>query len=244
MKQTFMSIPSHPETAKGQPFRPIRKRLNTALRLFLFDVPYIVLLMLYAATVLVCKCNEDYFAPQLNELLRWRGKATRKMNEITYYGRVCTEADLTAATPEEITITPDMTTDDAVNMMLRHGVSIFPDLLTEETARELRETILEYNQIEDNFYVISKNYRWSYGIRVEQSPIVRQAIHEITTNPTLKSGLEGIMGAAPAIYKFHAITSVCGAAAQGFHWDVVPQKSSAMYARSFAPIYSLFVPVS
>ena len=158
-------------------------------------------------------------------------------------GRVCTEQDTTATDPEELLISDSMSTDEAVDSMLHHGISIFPNLLQENTSQALRDTIIEFNTIEENFFVLGKKARYSYGIRVEQHPAVRQAIHEIVTHPVLQPALRQVLGDEPSIYKFHAITSTAGAPEQNFHWDVIPQKSAAMYARSFMPIYSLFLPL-
>jgi hypothetical protein len=107
----------------------------------------------------------------------------------------------------------------------------------------LRETIIQYNTVEENFGVISNKHRYSYGIRMEQDPIVRTAVKEIATNPLLQNLLPKLIDHDPALYKFHAITSSYGAADQHYHWDVKASASAVAYSRSFAPLYSLFIPL-
>jgi hypothetical protein len=43
--------------------------------------------------------------------------------------------------------------------------------------------------------------------------------------------------------QLHAITSAYGASNQRWHWDVMAESSSQQYSRSFAPLYSLFIPL-
>ena len=221
-----------------------KRRALSVIRVLILDFPLVILLLLYATTELLLHCNEQYWEPLVNELLPWRNnRMHRKNSEMTYYGRVCNENDQTANSPEEIMISRDMTSDDAVESMLKHGISIFPNLLKPETAADLRETIIEHNHIENNFHVLQPEQRYSYGIRVEQHSSVRQAIHEISTHPVLQPVMKKMIGEHQAVYKFHAITSDYGADDQDFHWDVVPQSSAALFARSFVPIYSLFIPL-
>ena len=214
--------------------------IGTALRCLLLDLPYLTLLLAALAFGLLKHYQEAFYDPLLESLV-WTEE--RAEQEMTYYGRVCSAQEATAHTPEELLLSPDMTPDQVVDSMLTHGVSIFPNLIKPETARVLRETIVEHNLIEENFGVISNNQRWSYGIRMEQHPVVRQALREVASNPLLRSALKPLLGENPAIYKLHAITSGYGAGDQFFHWDVKAESSSQQFSRSFAPIYSLFIPL-
>jgi hypothetical protein len=153
---------------------------GTLFRMILLDIPYLTILVAAIGLSLFKNYQETYYDPLL-DTLTWTDE--RAEQEMTYYGRMCSAKDSSAQSPEQLLLSPDMTPDQVVDSMLTHGVSIFPKLMKPETAQALRETILEYNHIEDNFGVISNRHRWSYGIRMEQHPIVRQALREVASNP-------------------------------------------------------------
>lgn len=190
--------------------RSTQTRLVTVLtiaRWFLLDTPYFLVLLVFAASQIAIYYHDTYVLPQF-ELLRW-GK-DRAQHEVTYYKRLCTAADQSTFEPEDLILTDDMSADEMVDSMLTHGISVLPNLLQMDTAVQLRESIVKYNTIEENFGVISNENRYSYGIRMEQDPIVRQAVKEISTNPNLSKLLPKLIGDDPALYKFHAITSAAG----------------------------------
>jgi hypothetical protein len=215
--------------------------LLTMLRWILLDSPYFILVLSYVMSRIALHYHDDYIVPQL-PLLEWN--KTRATREVTYYKRLCTTADQTTYQPRDLIIDADTMTDtEMVNSMLQHGISVLPNLMSLETARLLRETIIKYNTMEENFGVLSNKHRYSYGIRMEQDPIVRTAVREISTHPSLQKLLPPLIGDDPALYKFHAITSAYGAADQHYHWDVMASSSAVGYSRSFAPLYSLFIPL-
>lgn len=206
----------------------------------MLDLPLFGLFALYLSTVLLLKVHELYLAPQI-ELMRWTPE--RADAEATYYHRHCTPADMTATDTSQLLIQPDMDVDDRVDHMLTHGVSVYPNLLSPETAAEVKAFIVKQNLLEENFWVIENENRYSFGIRVNQHPSVSKALREILHNPVLIPALEQIVGKNPAIIEFTAITSTPGATTQRYHQDVVPEGSAAKYARSFSPSYSLFIPL-
>ena len=217
--------------------------LLPALRILLLDAPFTFLLVLYAITLLLHQCNDLYVRPQIFELLQWNRRPDRQRDEVTYYSRMCTEADQTAFEPEEILATPGVhSTDDVVDLMLKHGVTVFPDILSPETALELRDFVLEHNGKGDDFYVLKGENRHSLGLKMEE-PVVRKAMQEISTHPVLQPALKQIVGENAAVYKLHSITSKFGSEAQSVHTDVITGSSALMYARSFGHIYSLFIPL-
>jgi hypothetical protein len=76
---------------------------------------------------------DDYFYPLL-KLMNVEGQE-RDFLELTYYNRYYSNEDFMAKTVPELLITEDFTTKDAANHMLTQGVSVYPNLLTNETAR-------------------------------------------------------------------------------------------------------------
>jgi hypothetical protein len=171
------------------------------LSLVAMQLPYYAVLVFYTTTKLIHHVATTYWAIQLNELFTFDNN--RRLNENTYYGRLCTMEDSTASSPEELIVDNP---SDAVHGMLKHGVALFPNLIEPDTARELRETIIDYNDKVENFGVIANKNRNSYGILLDQHPSVRKATRQILSNPLLKEALPKIIGHDPAIYKFHAIT--------------------------------------
>jgi hypothetical protein len=224
-------------TVKRRPW--ISFLLLSIFRLMVLHIPFYSLLAAYTTTRLIQHVSTNYWSVQVNELFVWNEE--RRLNENTYFGRICTTDDATAKSPVELLA--NTTAADAVHGMLQHGVQLFPNLIRPDTAAALRETIIDYNDKVDNFDVIENENRNSYGILVDQHPSVRQAIHEILSNPLLQEAIPKIMGDDPAIYKFHAITSSVGAEDQHWHYDVVTWKAAGQYVRSFVPIYSLFIPL-
>lgn len=227
-----------PESSSASLFSQILGRI---LQFLLLDVPLLVLFVLLMTTVVLHRLHDDYFYPLL-KLMDWEG-LDRDYLETTYYHRYCTGEDFTAKTVQELVITDNYTTKDAATHMLTHGVSVYPNLLTNETATTLREWIVQENGIQQGWDVIENTNRWSWGIDMTMHPSLQTFWEELSTNDKLLSGLEAIVGPNPAIIEFTAITSAYGAADQHLHADVVPPGSAAKYARSFIPSYSLFVPL-
>jgi hypothetical protein len=213
---------------------------GTLFRTLLLDLPLLLVFALYLSTVLLSQIHELYLAPQM-ELMRWTPE--RAEAETTYYHRVCTKEDMTATDASELFMQPEMTVDDRVHHMMTHGVSVYPNLLSPETAATVRDYIIQQNLVEEAFDVIENEHRYSFGIRVDQHPSIGLALREILRNPFLTEALEEIVGKNPGIIEFTAITSTKGATTQRYHQDVVPEGSAAKYARTFAPSYSLFIPL-
>ena len=208
--------------------------LISVCSLFFLHLPFYALLAAYTTARLVQHVSTNYWTIEVNKLFVWDDE--RRLNENTYFGRICTTDDATARSPAELLA--NGTADEAV-----HGVQLFPNLIEPDTAAELRQSIIEHNDRVENFGVIANDNRNSYGILLDQHPSVRQAIHQILSNPLLAEAIPKIMGDDPAVYKFHAITSQEGAEDQFWHYDVVTWKAAGQHVRSFVPIYSLFIPL-
>jgi predicted nucleic-acid-binding protein len=97
-------------------------------------------------------------------------------------------------------------------------------LISESTATALRDYIIQQNTNiyrDDIIEVIENDFRYSFGIRVDEHPIIATALEEILLrrNPTLVSYLEAIMGPDPAVTEFTAISQEYGAVDQRWHHD-------------------------
>mmetsp|Transcript_2112 Transcript_2112/g.3098 ORF Transcript_2112/g.3098 Transcript_2112/m.3098 type:complete len:1125 (-) Transcript_2112:123-3497(-) len=219
----------------------LKSILFTLIQFIFLELPLVSLFALLVFTTSFSHLYDQYLNPQL-DLMTYTDH-NRTMDQ-TYYHRICTHEDMTAHTPDELMITDDFTTQDCLEHMMVHGMSMYPQILQSSTASNLRDWILERNtQIapEDEIDVIANEHRWSFYIGANEHPSVTKALHEITHHPVFRQALEQIVGPNPAIIEMTAITSEYGAADQFWHPDVIPQGSAAKYAQSFVPSYALFV---
>lgn len=217
--------PTAPPTKKNsQPFGRFARWVGTFIRLLLLDAP---LTLLFAAVLLVGSFERyahTILLPQI-ELMRFADSPTKVERGLTYYHRLCTAADQTATDPSAFTLsatsdTTTTTTQQAVHLMLKHGITIIPNVLSESTATQLRDFILRENAVtKDLIHVIANEHRWSFPIRVDQDPIVTQALEELLNAPRLVRILEAVAGPNPAIVEFTAITQEYGAKEQFWHQD-------------------------
>lgn len=219
---------------------PIRI-LCSVLRLVFFDGMLTVLFAGVVFSIVLHKLHDDYFHPQLQLMLFQ--EENRQFTDNTYYHRVCDENDFSASSPEELMIQDHFTTEDSAEHMLTHGASIYPNLLTNETASELRDWIAAENYRRKGWNVIESESRYTWGIDMNMHPKLQTFWQELAANEKFINGIEAIVGPDPAIIEFTAITSSYGAKDQYMHADVIPHASAVKYARSFVPSYSLFVPL-
>eukprot|EP00538_Stauroneis_constricta_P000442 CAMPEP_0119555242 /NCGR_PEP_ID=MMETSP1352-20130426/7519_1 /TAXON_ID=265584 /ORGANISM="Stauroneis constricta, Strain CCMP1120" /LENGTH=935 /DNA_ID=CAMNT_0007601979 /DNA_START=28 /DNA_END=2835 /DNA_ORIENTATION=- len=211
------------------------------LRIAILDIPLALLFASYVACCCVQFIGHEYLIPQINLMIFQ--DAGRPFTDLTYYHRTCTEKDITATQPEELYIPLDATAAEVEDRMLKHGVSIFQNILSEETASGLREFIIEQNQIQDGWYVINNQNRYSWGIDISMHPLFHQAFKEMSQNEQFITSIQKVVGPNPAIIEFTAITSTYGAKDQHDHQDVVPEANGAKFARTFIPSYSFFMPL-
>ena len=215
--------------------------LRSVLRWIFMDGALTVLFAAFVFAAVLRRLHDEYLHPQLQLMLFQEER--RQHTDTTYYHRVCDGEDFTASTPAELMIEDGFTTDDCVEHMLTHGVSVYPDLLTNETATELRDWIARENYRREGWGVIENENRYSWGIDMNMHPTLQTYWEELAANDKLRNALEAIVGPDPAVIEFTAITSSYGATDQYMHADVLPGASATKYARSFVPSYSLFIPL-
>lgn len=218
--------------------------VKTILRTVVIDFVMITLFTLLVGVTLLHQIHDDYLYPQLR-LMRFESDG-REFTDTTYYHRHCTDEDFktSAKTVEELIIKDDFTTKDATEHQLTHGVSVYRNLVSEETAKEMREWIIEQNKVRGKTLDVIQNYkRYSFHLENNMHPVLQRFWKELASNKQFMDGLEAIMGPDPAIIEFAAITSSYGAKNQHDHADIVPDGSPTKYARSFFPSYSLFIPL-
>lgn len=180
---------------------PTRKGLQsfgTLLRVLLLDSPLILIVSLYMTLSWVHYVHDNYLSKQI-DAAHWTSE--RKETDMTYYARPCFEADVSTTNGADLFLPDDGTPEDAYQLQLKHGFTVFPNVLSDETSRELRTFIDSKNHnltaYEAN-YVLKNKHRYSFGYGTD-TPEVAKAMHELTTNKRLKESMEKILGKNPAI---------------------------------------------
>lgn len=217
---------------------------GTILRGLFLDLPLLITCMFFMASYCSQSIYHTYYVPIMASL-KWTDE--RRSVEYTNYMRVCDKSDISTLNPDDFIIDPNSTTaEEAMEITNKHGMSIFPNLLTPETAATMREYVLRRNRAlteDDAIWLISNNQRWSFPIGADDDPSVPPVLQEIATNEHFQKAIEALMGEDPAMVEFTAITSAYGAADQHWHADNDYTGSQMHYGRSFVPMYSLFVPL-
>jgi hypothetical protein len=228
---------------KASPPRPpskIRFVLGTAMRTFLLDSPLLLIFGTYMFLVWVHHVHDNYLKPQVDAAV-WDEE--RALKEMTYYNRRCDVNDLSTTEGHDLFLPETATPEDAYQHQLRHGFTVFPGVLSDETATNLRNFVVSRNRKlteSEAIFVLSNKNRYSFGLGTEE-PSVTKAMMELASNKRLKESVEKIMGKNPALIEMTAITSTYGAKNQEWHDDVIAKASPVQFARSFGPSYSIFV---
>jgi ectoine hydroxylase-related dioxygenase (phytanoyl-CoA dioxygenase family) len=173
--------------------------------------------------------------------------------DVTYYHRQCTKEDITTShianktDRSNLLIIPEDTTPDLVeDVMMTHGAVILPEVLSEETASNLRTYLESRHAIQDQLGWQEKFFtgmnRLSLGVGFDDDPSIQQAIYEIGTNERIQTTLTGLFGTPDAaIIETSTLTTMHGAENQGLHSDSDFFGSSLLYARTFLHSYTMFI---
>lgn len=208
------------------------------LRLLLLDTPLFIILFSFASLSWIEYVSENYLEKQV-EAATWDD--VRDLNDQTYYYRVCDASDISTQNATDLYLSPDASPHDAYQHQLLHGFTMFPHVLSRETATSLRDFVISKNHNltkDEEIWLISNEHRWSFPLGVEEKSVVN-TIKEISHNQRLKETLELILGDDPAMIELTAITSTYGAGPQNFHHD--GRTSLGQYAQGVAHAYSIFI---
>jgi len=225
--------------------KPVQRHsvVNIILILFrtiILDTPLAMVFAIYLGLVWTHRLNDLYFQKQF-ENLEWTKE--RAYHETTYYKRYCDSQDLTTRHPADLFLPEDATPDEAYAHQLKHGMTVFPNVLSEQTATNLRDYIVSRNRNltdDEAIYVINNQNRYSFGLGTEEPSLV-SAVKELARHARLKPALEKILGPNPALIEMTAITAAYGAVDQYWHDDVVSRASALQFGRAFGPSYSIFI---
>jgi len=217
----------------------VARLLRLMVRISLFDFPLTVLFSVVVAITILRAVHDKYLVKQLNMMLFQ--VTDRPFLEYTYYERECNlDEEISATSREELILSKNSTAEECVAHQMKHGVSVYQDLLTPETMHELREFIIQENQVREGFGVIENENRYSWGIDVNMHPAMKKYWKELGSNELLVRGIQAIVGPDPAIIEFTAITAAHGAKDQYDHQDVVAPGNGIKYAHCKS--FSSFLP--
>ena len=178
-------------------------KLGILLRFILVDLPLVTLFGTYVFLVVMHHVHDEYLVKQA-ELMKWTDE--RRTSDMTYYNRLCTAQDISTFSTDDLIVSNNASPEHCMHHMAKHGVSLYPHVLAEDTADELRDFIVERNKVEEGFWVISGEHRFTFGVGVNQAPIVTKALEEIASHPVFRPAIEEICGPNPAVIEFTAIT--------------------------------------
>ena len=171
------------------------------------DLPLLILFTLYVTTVVLEYVHDNYLYQQLR-LMVFQGD-DRQYSETTYYHRYCTKKDFDIVKNgvSDLIISPTnniTTAKDCAKHIMTYGASMYPNLITNETAAVLREWIIEQNYVQEGFGVIENENRFSWAIDINMHPYLQKYFQELLThNPLLVPALEEIVGPESCHYRIY-----------------------------------------
>lgn len=181
--------------------------VGSMLRSVFLDLPYAVTVFILVACIFAKNMYVTFLDPIMDSVQWTKAKIE---TEYTGYRRECDASDISTTNPDDLIIDPlTMTPKDALDVTNKHGMSIFPEILTPETAAEMRKWVLERNanlNEDDEIPLISQEHRWSFPIGADEDPSVPPVLKEIATHVMLQDTMDLIFDEDPALVEFTAIT--------------------------------------
>jgi hypothetical protein len=224
----------------------------------LLDLPLLLVLVAYGSLVWMHHVHDTYLTAQTDALV-WNNE--RKETEMTYYQRKCDARDITTRHASDLMLDVDATPQQAYAHQLKHGFTVFRNVLSRETAHLLRATIVDrnYNLTADEFIDLHKaENRFGYAVGTEERGVV-EALEQVARHEQLTQSMALIMGHDPALIELTQITAKYGAEKQPWHvrvWIscpgvvvcfaagaihqfhcIVPKPSHSFFFFFFSPMY-------
>ncbi len=202
--------------------KPSRKSslIGLFFRSLFLDLPYASTVLLFVSFLSARHMYFTFYEP-IMEIVQWT--KTDVDTKYTNYKRDCDLSDISTTNVDDLIVDPSSTTpEEALEITNKHGMSIFPNVVSEESAAEMRKWVLHRNanlSEDDEIPLISQEQRWSFPIGADEDPSVPPVLREIANNVMLQNSLDLIMNEDPAMVEFTAITSAYGAGDQHWHAD-------------------------
>jgi hypothetical protein len=186
------------------------------LRSLLFELPLMMALFLYTVCTVLLSFQTTHFLPLAQVTSFYTNDRSDK--EVTYYYRACSVLDLTAISREELIVNTNLPPNAGAQKLTQHGVAMFQNVLSSETASTLREFVVEKNKQKESWYVIANENRSSWGIDIHMHPALQQAWREVASHEHLMAALQNLVGPDPgrfcisdccAVLMFRAMKRCC-----------------------------------
>ena len=139
--------------------------------------------------------------------------------DVTYYDRQCTVEDISTKNCNDLIVTEKNSGAEAADTMMTHGAVVMKDILSADTAAELRNYLESRHAIKEELPFMENFFdeigRLSLGLGVSDHPIIGRALEEVGNHRVLKTTIEGILGRDPAIVEISTLTTLYRAGSQG-----------------------------
>jgi len=223
--------------------------LGRTLRWVLLDIPLLTAFCMLLSAHLLQHVYQGTIQPLVESYRRGEADDEGYYSEfdfdLTYYNRQCDAEDISTHDASDLIITKEQTGAEAANVMMEHGAVVFKNVLSEQTATDLRAYLESRNEVRDTLSWHEKFWyeigRLALGLGAHDNPVITKALHEVGTHAEIKKTIEGILGPDPAIVEISTMTSMHGAGDQGIHTDSDYFGSSVLYARNFLHSYTMFM---
>lgn len=170
-EETKSSLPKKSVNNKKKSFT--KKIGSFLLRNLFLDIPFAITVFFFCSCLCAKHIYFTFWEPVL-ESVQWNRQ--RMDTEYTNYKRLCDVHDISTTNVDDIIIDPEtMTAEDAMEVTNKHGMSIFPNVVTKEAAEEMRNWVLHRNanlSEKDEIPLISQQHRWSFPIGIDEVSIV------------------------------------------------------------------------
>jgi len=154
-----------------------------------------------------------------NEEVDERGYFPEYDPQITYYGRQCGKEDISTTQANDLLVPKNATSAQATDIMMEHGAVVIQDLLSKQTATELRNYLETRHAIQSELPWHEKFWesisRLSLGLGTRDDSSITKALEEVGNHPVLRRTLEGIVGPDAAIVEISTLTTMYQAEEQG-----------------------------
>lgn len=136
---------------------------------------------------------------------------SRRRQEKKFYERPFTKKDLSAKKSSELFLPKNFKASEAYQHQQRHGFTVFPEILSDETATNLRNFVDSRNgnltELE-TIYAIANEKIDTRSASVPMSPLSQKAMMEIGNNERFTESIEKIFGKDPALIEMTTITGL------------------------------------
>ena len=203
-----------------------------------------ILFVICISLVAVWYIHGAFLRPYM-EALTWSEE--RAAREQTYPAFDCNEYledAVSTQNPADLLISSDhQDTPALVDLVMEHGGAVFPDLISPQDARDLRDYLIHQSLQKDGLPLISRDNRRSIAISALEHESIPRALKSISSSQLLNETLTGLLGPNPALMALSTIIAEKGAEHQNFHVDKPPSGSAMLFTKTFSPNYALLIPL-